>query len=50
MNKQELIAHFQEQKRIAETEIAFWQAQPDDVPEKPKLGKACTAQVDVSEH
>ena len=37
MNKQELIAHFQEQKRIAEQEIAFWQAQPDDVPEKPKL-------------
>ena len=37
MNKQELIKHFQEQKRIAEKEIAFWQAQPDTVPEKPKL-------------
>ncbi len=37
MNKQELIAHFQEQKRIAESEIAFWQAQPDDKSEKPKL-------------
>jgi hypothetical protein len=38
MNKQELIAHFQEQKKVAEVEIAFWQAQPDDVPDKPKLG------------
>lgn len=37
MNKQELIDHFQEQKEIIEKEIAFWQAQPDDVPEKPEL-------------
>lgn len=38
MNKQELIAHFQEKKSIIEKEIAFWQAQPDDAPEPPKLG------------
>ena len=39
MNKQELIAHFQEQKKVAEREIAFWQAQPDEEnAEKPKLG------------
>lgn len=36
MNKQELIAHFQEQKKIIEEEIAFWQAQPDAEAEKPK--------------
>ncbi len=36
MTKEELIKHFQEQKRIAEKEIAFWQAQPDDGPEKPE--------------
>ncbi len=44
MTKNELIEHFQEQKRIAEKEIAFWKAQeegliaPDAEPEKPKLG------------
>lgn len=37
MTKQELIDHFQEQKKVIEKEIAFWQAQPDDEPEKPKL-------------
>ena len=37
MNKEELIAHFQEQKEIIEKEIAFWQAQPDAEAEKPKL-------------
>ncbi|KKK87005.1 hypothetical protein LCGC14_2757590 [marine sediment metagenome] len=38
MTKQELIAHFQEQKKIIEREIVFWQAQPDAEAEKPKLG------------
>ncbi len=37
MTKQELIAHFQEQKKIIEREIVFWQAQPDAEAEKPKL-------------
>ena len=36
MTKQELIAHFQEQKKIIEREIVFWQAQPDAEAEKPK--------------
>ncbi len=38
MTKQELIAHFQEQKKIIEREIVFWQAQPDAEAEKPKIG------------
>ena len=37
MTKQELIAHFQEQKKIIEREIVFWQAQPDAEAEKPKV-------------
>ena len=37
MNKQELITHFQEQKKVIEKEIAFWQAQSDTEAEKPKL-------------
>lgn len=37
MNKQKLIAHFQEQKEIIEKEIAFWQSQPDTEAEKPEL-------------
>ncbi len=36
MTKQELIAHFQEQKKIIEREIVFWLAQPDAEAEKPK--------------
>ncbi len=37
MTKQELIAHFQEQKKIIEREIVFWQAQLDAEAEKPEL-------------
>ncbi len=37
MTKQELIAHLQEQKKIIEREIVFWQTQPDAEAEKPKL-------------